>query len=156
MKWPQDFLHYSRANKFFLVARHNRANFGADSKLFQIYSFQNTVHYYMTGFNKKPLISNSFFHFRKEKPFLKMFKGTNIVTLLNYTALSPRTISYHKELCSMKLKVHHKLPRFRTNSHILCEKLKRLFNFSDKVKMLGGICLHFSLENIVKLNSLIL
>ena len=84
IKWRHNFSQFSMTEKFYLVARHNRAKFVLNPKRGSRFLEE----YSMSGFTKC-LFSNSYFPFRNYEPVLQMPKYTKMVSIFNFKDLTP-------------------------------------------------------------------
>lgn len=75
-------------------------------------------------FSKNALLAIPCFSFKSKDPVLLTPKNTSMVTFRSYINVTPATISNHKMLSSMKVKVHQKMTRFLPD-YFLFMKSKR-------------------------------
>ena len=130
--------------KFSLLASHNRAKFGADSKRgsqiikrlhcvksFRMKKIQTTKNPVFGHFSHSAIhwpVSKKC-RYRNQYSVIQMVKGINMAKLIDLTNSTPGTIFKHKTLFSMKVKGYQKLLRFLPKLDVLTFKDDEIWKY---------------------------
>ena len=130
--------------KFSLLASHNRAKFGADSKRgsqiikrlhcvksFRIKKIQTTKNSVFGHFSHSAIhwpVSKKC-RYRNQYSVIQMVKGINMAKLIDLTNSTPGTIFKHKTLFTMKVKGYQKLLRFLPKLDVLTFKDDEIWKY---------------------------